>query len=89
MLHSPAVQALQRAFWDGNPTNLGDVFRLHKSRCSRPLEAVCQLFSHQFGWELRLDVAGSLQRSQVCRSQDDVLNTADQWKAAMLEKDWS
>ena len=44
--------------------------------------------THQLGWELRLDVAGSLQRSQVCRSQDEVLDTADQWKAAMLEKGW-
>jgi hypothetical protein len=34
-------------------------------------------------------VEGSLQRSQVCRSQDEVLDTADQWKAAMLEKGWT
>jgi hypothetical protein len=44
--------------------------------------------SHQFGWEVILDVNGELQRSQVCRSQDEVLTTSEQWKAAMIENGW-
>jgi hypothetical protein len=34
-------------------------------------------------------VTGSLQRSQVCRSHDAVLDTSEQWKGAMLEKGWT
>jgi hypothetical protein len=35
-----------------------------------------------------LEIVGSLQRSQVCRTQDEVLDTTEQWKAAMIEKGW-
>jgi hypothetical protein len=35
---------------------------------------------------VRLEVNGDLQRSQVCRSQDEVLTTGEQWKAGMVEK---
>jgi hypothetical protein len=65
------------------------MFRLHKDRCGRQLEAACRLVTHQLGWELRLEIAGSLQRSQVCRTQDEVLDTAEQWKAALIENDWA
>ncbi len=64
------------------------MFRLHKARCGQQLEAVCHLVTHQLGWELRLEIASSLQRSQVCRTQEEVLDTADRWKAAMIEKRW-
>jgi hypothetical protein len=48
---------------------------------------VCELWSHEFGWELRLVVdGGELIRSQVCRSQDEVLDVTEQWKAAMVGK---
>lgn len=45
--------------------------------------ARCALFSHEFGWELRLMV-GELVRSQVCRSEDEILATQELWKAPML-----
>jgi hypothetical protein len=32
-----------------------------------------------------LDVNRELQRSQVCRSKEEVLTTSEQWKAAMTE----
>lgn len=83
------IQVLQRPEWNGEPFAVGDLFRLHKDKAGRPLEAACRLVTHQLGWELRLEVAGSLQRSQVCRSQDDVLDTSEQWKAAMIEKGWN
>lgn len=44
--------------------------------------ATCALFSHQFGWELRLTV-GELLRSQVCRSTDEVLRVQEEWRAAL------
>jgi hypothetical protein len=83
------VEVLQRSQWHGEPTVLGDMFRLRKDRCGRQLEAACRLITHALGWELRLEIAGSLQRSQVCRTQDEVLETSEQWKVAMIEKGWS
>ena len=70
------------------PVNLGEGFRLHKDRCGRQLEAICHLQTHQLGWELVLTVNASLQRSEVCRSQDAVLDLTERWKAALTEKGW-
>ena len=44
--------------------------------------------SVRLGTALIID-GGSLQRSQVCRSSDEVLDTQEQWKAAMVGKGWS
>jgi hypothetical protein len=52
-------------------------------------QAVCELWSHQLGWELRLVIdGGELTRSQVCRSNDEILDMQEQWKAAMIGKGW-
>ena len=49
-------------------------------------KASCELWTHVLGWELRLVASGELLRSQVCRTQEEVFDTFEQWKAAMLEK---
>ena len=54
-----------RDVWNGHPVALGIAWTLKK----RDHVAQCVLFSHQFGWELRLEV-GELFRTQVCRSTD-------------------
>jgi hypothetical protein len=51
--------------------------------------AACQLWSHQFGWELWFTIDGELHRSRVCRSQEEVLDTIDRWKAGFVAKGWS
>lgn len=86
MLHSPAVDVLQRPEWHGSPVQLGELFVLTKNN----RQARCVLQTHQFGWEVRLFVGAQLEvvQSQVCRTQDDVLATGEQWKAAMLAKGW-
>jgi hypothetical protein len=33
-------------------------------------------------------LGGDLQRSQVCRDHNELLDTSEQWKAAILEKGW-
>jgi hypothetical protein len=58
-------QVLQRYAWYGTPTEMRLLFKVHIDRAGTPLEAVCRLMSHQLGWELRLEVAGEFQRSQV------------------------
>ena len=74
---------MQRDRWDGHPVDLGTAWTLHK----RDREARCALVSHQLGWELRLMV-GELVRSQVCRSSDEILETAEAWKRAMVARGW-
>jgi hypothetical protein len=76
----------QRTFWNGPPESLRELFTATNTRGSR---ARCVLWSHPFGWELRLDVNGSLIRLQVMRSLDDLTTTADEWKQAMTENDWT
>jgi hypothetical protein len=66
---------LQRAVWNGYPVQLGIVWTLKK----RQHVAQCVVFSHQFGWELRLEV-GELFRTQVCRSTGEIITVQDSWK---------
>jgi hypothetical protein len=87
VLGSPPVQVLQRPDWHGSPVNLGELFILHKNR----RQATCQLHSHQFGWELRLVIGSQLEvvQTQVCRTEDEVLTTGEQWRAKLLEEGWA
>jgi len=62
----------------------GDV-PVAKDSQRQSLDAVCRLLTHVLGWELRLEVAGSLQRSQVCRTQDEVLDAYDSAHTAILD----
>jgi hypothetical protein len=75
---------LQRPDWYGAPVRLSMVGTLTKG----PRTIQCVLYSHQFGWELRIAYVNTLVRSQVCRSEDDVLATQEQWRGAMQTKDW-
>jgi hypothetical protein len=86
VLHSAAVDVLQRPDWHGSPVELGELFILKRNR----RQAVCKLRSHQFGWEVRLFIGAQadIVQTQVCRTQDEVLTTGEQWKAAMIEKGW-
>jgi hypothetical protein len=81
------LEVLQRPHWNGTPKELGDLYRLQKNR--RTARAV--LFTHRLGFEVRLLVGSQLEavQTQACRSQEEVLGTGEQWKAAMLEKGWS
>ena len=80
------MQVLQRADWYGSPVDLGELFIARKNG----REATCKLRTHQFGWELLLFVGAQTEvvQTQVCRSQDEVLDTGEQWKAALREKGW-
>ena len=82
-----ALEVLQRLDWHGSAVELGELFVLTKNK----RKARCVLLSHQFGWELRLFVGSQLEvvQSQVCRTQEEVLDTSEQGKAAMIEKGWA
>jgi hypothetical protein len=66
-----------------DPIELGDAWTLRKGE----KVARCTLVTHPLGWELRL-MTTDLWRSQVCRSPEEILNTHEQWKAAIREKGW-
>ena len=68
---------------NGHPVELGVAWTLRKGE----KRAQCVPVSHELGWEPRL-MTTDLLRSQVCRSSDEVLDTSEKWKAAMLEKGW-
>jgi hypothetical protein len=46
------------------------------------------MFTHVFGHELRLEVRGQLVESQVCRSDEEILNYQEWWRAALEAKGW-
>jgi hypothetical protein len=80
------MDVLQRPHWHGSPIHLGEPFILRKNE----VEARCVLRSHQFGWEvcLQIGINREFVQTKVCRNQDDVLTTGEQWKVAMIEKGW-
>ena len=56
---------LQRAHWNGQPTHLGDLFRVTKVRGDKQFHAVCELWTHNLGWEVRLTINGDMPRNRL------------------------
>lgn len=81
------MNVLQRRDWHGFPIHLGELFTVRKNG----VEAYCMLRTHQFGWELCLQVGlnRDFLQTKVCQTQDQVLDTTDEWKAGMLAKGWT
>ena len=80
----------QRPHWCEPAAMLGEGWRLRKAVCGHPRQVVCELWSHQLGWELRLVIdGGDLRRSQVVRSNDEILSLTEHWKTAMVGRGWS
>jgi hypothetical protein len=77
------MSTLQRAGWNGKPEQIEIAWTLKK----RDHVVQCVVFSHEFGWEIRLEV-GELFRTQVCHSTEEIAKTQESWKAAMIEKGW-
>ena len=51
--------------------------------------ATCELWTHWSGFELRLLSGAELLRSEVCRSQEQLVRLEQEWRAAMIEKGWA
>jgi hypothetical protein len=79
------TDVLQRPFWNGEPAELGTWWTLRK----RGATATCVTWSHSLGWELKLLIAGQLRQSRVCRTGDEMLETQEQWRAALMKKGWT
>jgi hypothetical protein len=78
------ARVFQRPDWDGVPRQLDAWWTLTKG----PHRATCQMFTHLFGFELRLIVKQQLVESRVCRTDAEILHTQEQWRTAMQAKGW-
>jgi len=55
-----------------------------------PRRAECQVWSHVLGFELRLSVSGDpLPRTHVCKSQEELVATQEEWREALEAKGWT
>jgi hypothetical protein len=60
-----------------------------KPKGDHALTAVCEVWTHPFGWELRLMIDGDgMKMTSVVRSAREMLESLEKWKAAMIEKGW-
>jgi hypothetical protein len=86
VLDFSAMDVLQRADWHGSPVHLGELFMVRKnaSRRDASFAAINLAGSCASGWD---SIVTSCKR-KVCRTQDDVLTTGEEWKTAMIEKGW-
>jgi hypothetical protein len=76
----------RRANWhaDDPQQRLRPAFRLWK----KDRAAICEVFSHPLGWELRLMVGQELVRFRVVRTEPELNATAIEWRDAMRIKGW-
>ena len=83
------MNILQRDMWRGEPMKQANCIWLRKTVAGRELDAIGELWLIQLGWDIRLFVDGQFVRSQVCRTQDEVFDTIDEWQAALRQKGWA
>jgi hypothetical protein len=64
-------------------------FRMTKPNGDHAISAVCEVWSHPDGWELRMVIDGhGLLLAIVEGSVPKMLARVEKWHAAMLEKGW-
>jgi hypothetical protein len=90
-IRSPCPQKRVAAnFWNGDPERLPDGFTVTKPKGDHLLTAVCEVWTHEMSWELRLQIDGQgLLMSSLIRSGAEMLARVEEWHRAMLEKGWS
>jgi hypothetical protein len=71
--------------WRGTPVKIADFWTLTKGKRT----AVCVLWNHPVGAEMRLDVDGEMTQTKASRDLGQLLDASDAWKAALQEKDWT
>ena len=76
--------------WRCRPVRLPQGFRLTKPNGGHAISAVCEVWSHPDGWELRMVIDGhGLLLATVEGSAPKMLARVEKWRAAMLAKGWS
>jgi hypothetical protein len=77
-----AERVFQRATWDGTPREVAQWWTLKKGQ----RRAICRMFTHVFGHELRLEVSRELVSSEVCRTDEEILSCQEKWRAGLEGK---
>lgn len=80
------TNVFQRDMYDGVAREVAVWWTLRREATRG--EAVCRMFTHIFGHELRLEVRGHFVESQVCRTDDEVLACQERWRAGLEAKGW-
>ena len=75
----------QRDRYDGVAREVAEWWTMVKG----PRRAVCRMFTHLFGHELRLEVSRELVASEVCRTGDEILSCQERWRAGLEAKGWT
>jgi hypothetical protein len=78
-------EILQRYDYYRGAQPLGELWTMTRDA----LKLRCALATHRLGWELRLTAGSSFSRSHVCKSQEEVFDTSDAWRAEAAAKGWS
>lgn len=77
---------LRRDVWNGTPQLQATWWTLRRDRG----ELRCQMYSHELGWELRLesDSVELFPRTKVCRTENEVLDAQEAWRQLLETKGW-
>jgi hypothetical protein len=70
----------------GPPKQIRELFTLTRTSGVR---AVCSLWTHPCGWEIRLLVNDTFIRSLVVRDPTDIQRIANEWRVAMIREGWT
>jgi hypothetical protein len=62
----------------------GDMWTLWKR--GQPLR--CKVATHPLGWELRQQQGDAVSRTQVCKTQKEVFDLADDWRVEAIGRGW-
>jgi hypothetical protein len=88
-LHT-CIVSTQPPFPDTQISYVRDAFRVTRTSGERTSTAVCQVWTHPAGWELRLSLEGDgLKRFAVARSAVEMAETAEDWRQEMVANGWS
>jgi hypothetical protein len=80
----------QRDIWNGQPGRLPYGFRLTKPHANGLAVAVCEVWTHPDGWELRLAIdRHGVPIETVLPWPDTALALVETWRTSMLQKGWT
>ena len=79
-----AMQVIQRIPWNGTPQEEATWWTLQREGQN----AVCRMFTHPSGHELRLEISNEPFLSEVCHDDHELLERQERWRAGLEEKGW-
>jgi hypothetical protein len=74
--------------FDGPPVYVREAFRLSKTRSGQSRTAICEVWTHAVGWELRLSIDGDSHRISTARSVVEMAEKAEDWRETMIRTGW-